>query len=105
MVHSRQGSWGKYQKGEGSALTAIANSVDEVAASVAKISALTGHRIFTGWSMGLVGAEIDHDQRIIWINGELDPVAFHWALARAFRRITQGAEAAPEFRPRLRLVR
>lgn len=79
-------------------------SVDEIAASIANISALTGHRILTGSGMGLVGAEIDHDKRIIRINGCLDPAAYRWALVRVYRRIVEGADAAPEFRPKLRLV-
>lgn len=78
---------------------------DEIAASVANISELTGHSISTGWNMGSVGAEIDHDKREIRINGHLDPVAYRWALVRAYRRIVEGADIAPEFHVKLRLVR
>lgn len=80
-------------------------SADEITASIANIAALTGHKILKGWSMGNDGVEINHDEREITINGYLDPVAFRWALVRAYRRIVEGAGGAPEFHAQLRLVR
>lgn len=78
--------------------------MDEIVTTIETMTVLTGHRILIDCGMGLLGVEIDHDKRVIKINGRLDPPAFRWALVRAYRRIMEGVEGAPEFHAKLRLV-
>lgn len=78
---------------------------NEIAETIYWVTEATGHSVRTGKSPWPV--EIDHDRREILINERLSdhPPYFQWYLVRAYRRIVGGPDVAPEFRPKLRLVR
>lgn len=78
--------------------------INEITCARQWVMRLTGYTVAADPSLGRVGVEIDHDARLIKINAYLDPPAYRWALSRAYRRIAEGALAAPEFRTKLRLV-